>query len=72
MRIRNSRNDPFDFCADCAPPLAEAEERFADVGEGPDGRKNCFVYDDEHPPYEDGPVDMYSCYECGVPLGELD
>ena len=67
MRIRNSRNDPLDFCVDDTPSEAEAIERFADVGEGPDGRGNCFVYDDEHPPYDDEPP-IFFCYECGCPL----
>lgn len=70
MRIFASNNDPYDFCLDCAPSEAEAEEEFGDIGNGPDGRGNCFSYDTEHPPYSDW--DHFRCYRCGKRLSDND
>ena len=63
MRIYASNNDPFDFCKNCMPDEDEALHELGDVGEGPDGRTNCFAYDAEHPSYDDGIE--YKCYICG-------
>lgn len=63
MRIYKSNNDPIDFCVDCMPDEVEAYQRFGNVGDGPDSRGNCYTYDADHPPYDDG-VDYY-CYDCG-------
>lgn len=41
MRIYTSCSDPIDFCKHCFPDADEAEERYGDVGEGPDGRGNA-------------------------------
>lgn len=71
MRIYSSANDPLDFCRKCALTEAEAEECFGNVGDGPDGRGNCFGYDCDHPPYEDDP-DVYRCHDCGKVLTDRD
>lgn len=68
-RIRNSANDPIDFCWKCFPNEASAEEEFGNVGDGPDGRGNCFCYDDDHPDYDD--LD-YTCNGCGKLLTSDD
>jgi hypothetical protein len=68
MRIYTAKNDPLDFCDECAPTEEEALELYGE-GEGPDGRGNCFAYDAEHPDYDD---DDYRCHECGTLLGEDD
>jgi len=71
-RIYDSGNDPHDFCRDCYPSEAEADELFGDVdktGEGPDDRGNCYGYDAEHPPYEDTD---YACEGCRDLLTEED
>ena len=69
-RIFTSANDPLDFCTACFPNEAEAEIEFDHLGDGPDGRGNCFAYDAEHPPYED--FGDYRCKECGEVLTERD
>ena len=68
-RIYASDGDPIDLHAECFPDEDEAWERFGDVGDGPDGRGNCFAYEAEHPPYE---YEDYNCYQCGLPLTEED
>ena len=69
-RIYASNNDPFDFCHNGFPrPEAEAREAYGRMGDGPDGRGDCFEYDACHPPY-DG--DYYCCAECGMELNEID
>jgi hypothetical protein len=65
-RIYTSANDPMDFCLKCFPKTeAYAEELYGDLGDGPDGRGNCFAYDEEHPNY-DG--EGYRCTNCGKSL----
>lgn len=71
MRIYTSANDPIDLCSECRISEDEARERFGNVGDGPDGRGNCFGYDDDHPPYEDI-SGMYECHECHRQLTEED
>lgn len=68
-RIYTSANDPLDFCRKCFPDEAEALEKYGDVGDGPDGRGNCFAHDAEHPDY--GGED-YHCYECDRRLTNRD
>lgn len=70
MRIYTSANDPLDFCSKCFP-LSEdkARELYANLGDGPDGRGNCFGYAEEHPDY-DG--ENYHCCSCGKRLTALD
>jgi hypothetical protein len=71
-RIYTSASDPIDFCKrDFPQSEAAARRRFGNVGDGPDGRGNCFSYDDEHPDYTDDPK-MYRCYTCKKPLTEND
>ncbi len=62
-RVYDSTSGPIDFCKRHFPTERQAELEFGDVGDGPDGRGNCFGYDCDHPDYEDDP-DMYKCYVC--------
>lgn len=64
-RIYDSASNPNDFCKKHFPSRKDAQEEFGNVGDGPDGRGNCFAYDAEHPPYED---DDYTCRVCGCRL----
>lgn len=68
-RIRNSASDPLDFCQDCfrnlCPDEAAAKMEFAGVAMGPDGRGDCFCWNDEHPDYTG---EDYVCHACGEPL----
>lgn len=69
-RIYTSDNSPLDFCKRCFPKTeAIAFAEFGNVGDGPDGRGNCFGYDTEHPPYGDI---GYDCHKCGKALTERD
>lgn len=69
-RIRNSKNDPLDFCIKCFPKSESfAFQKYGNVGDGPDGRGNCFAYDDDHPPYE---FEDYRCEKCDKLLTEND
>jgi hypothetical protein len=68
-RVRDSASDPHDFCRRCMPTAAEAEARFGAVGDGPDGRGNCFNYDEEHPPFAE---EEYKCEGCGKRLTARD
>ena len=69
-RIYTSRNDPIDFCQRHFPRTEDAaREEFGDVGDGPDGRGNCFEYDACHPDYDGN---GYHCYECRRELTEVD
>lgn len=61
MRIYTSTSDPIDFCARHTPTEADAEKKYGRLGDGPDGRGNCFAYDAEHPDYSD---DTYRCHAC--------
>jgi len=68
-RIYDSANDAHDFCARHFPTEVVAERRFGDVGDGPDGRGNCFAYEAEHPPYEG---EHYHCKTCKTLLNDSD
>jgi hypothetical protein len=69
-RIYTSASDPLDFCTRCFPKTEEAAfAKYGNVGDGPDGRGNCFGYDDGHPPYE---FEEYDCETCGRRLKEKD
>jgi hypothetical protein len=69
-RIYTSANDPLDFCQCCFPPTEQAAYNcYGDVGDGPDGRGNCFAYDAGHPAYE---CDEYRCCQCAKLLDEGD
>ena len=65
-RVRSSTSDPYDFCRECFPSEEEALAVFGNVGDGPDGRGNCFAYEDDHPDYGYG----YACYDCKRELHE--
>jgi hypothetical protein len=68
-RIYDSQSNPLDFCKPCFPSEEDAEEEYGNVGDGPDGRGNCFGYNDEHPPYE---YEDYVCENCGAELKARD
>ncbi len=68
-RIYTSANDPLDFCWECFPDEASAEEEFGDVGDGPDGRGNCFAWDADHPNYDECD---YHCHDCKESLETED
>lgn len=71
-RIYNSASDPLDFCNECFPDEVEAEEEYGNTditGEGPDGRGNCYGYDEDHPSYSDTD---YCCESCRKPLTDAD
>lgn len=69
-RIYTSANDPLDFCCKHFPKTEEsAVEKYGNVGDGPDGRGNCFAYDADHPGYYN---DIYRCIVCKKQLGDED
>lgn len=68
-RIYSSQSDPLDFCRGHFPDYDLAFYLYSNLGDGPDGRGNCFVYDTEHPSYY--PED-YFCETCDTPLTEED
>lgn len=68
-RIYASNNDPYDFCQRCFPSEKKAKEEYGDLGDGPDGRGDCFEYDTDHPDFGG---DSYKCCECGRELKERD
>ncbi len=68
-RIYTSANDPLDFCSLCWPTEKVAKEDYANVGDGPDGRGNCFGYGEEHPGYEG---EGYRCEICEIELEAKD
>jgi len=69
-RIYTSTSDPIDFCR-LHFPLTEAiaEQLYGSLGDGPDGRGNCFGYDTDHPAYEG---EGYHCTVCHRLLTEND
>jgi hypothetical protein len=69
VRIWTSDNDALDFHTRCAPSEEVARKRYANRGDGPDGRGNCFGYDDDHPSY-DG--EGYRCTTCKKPLTDAN
>jgi len=68
-RIYTSASDPVDFCHKCFPSPLAASDRYKRVGDGPDGRGNCYGYDAEHPSY-DG--EGYTCEMCGKTLTDTN
>lgn len=67
-RIYTSQSDALDFCVQCFPMReSEAFAEYGDRGDGPDGRGNCFSWNDEHPDYGG---DDYRCHGCGCRLSE--
>lgn len=68
-RIYTSRNDPVDFCQKCFLGPKTAEEKYSGLGDGPDGRGNCYEYDAFHPDYSG---EDYVCAKCKVMLTDDD
>lgn len=69
-RIYDSASNPLDFCQKHFPKTEEiARKKYGNVGDGPDGRGNCFGYDDDHPPYADTD---YKCEVCKKALMDED
>lgn len=71
-RIYDSASNPLDFCKRDFPSAAVAQRLYGDVsktGSGPDGRGNCYGYNDDHPEY--GGED-YTCERCGKRLTDND
>lgn len=68
-RIYTSVSDPIDFCKKHFPTKKVAIEKYGNLGDGPDGRGNCFEYRADHPTYED---EGYSCDVCHKTLTEKD
>jgi hypothetical protein len=72
-RLYTSAGEPLDFCRDHFPTEDEAILEYGNeevTGTGPDGRGNCFSYDDDHPDYFGD--SMYRCTICKSPLGHED
>jgi hypothetical protein len=72
MRLYTSQSEPLDFCRKCFPSEEEAKRLYANIGEGPDGRGNCFCYDDDHPDYSENRDMGYTCWFCKKKLGKRD
>jgi len=68
-RVFDSANNPIDFCLKHMPPEEVAKRRYGNVGNGPDGRGNCFGHDCEHPDYGG---DNYRCHSCKKVLTSED
>ena len=69
-RIYDSQSEPHDFCLRCFPKTEElAFKKYGNLGDGPDGRGNCFGYDEDHPPYAETD---YRCQTCNKLLTEKD
>lgn len=68
-RIYTSASDPIDFCNKHFPTEDQAKRRFSCLGDGPDGRGNCFGYAEDHPDYEDTD---YRCHTCRARLKARD
>ncbi len=68
-RIYTSTSDPIDFCKRHFPNEAKARLDFGKLGDGPDGRGNCFAHNAEHPEYEG---EGYTCEVCNKELTEQD
>jgi hypothetical protein len=68
-RISTSASDPLDFCTQCMPSERIARRDFGDIGDGPDGRGNCFDHGTEHPDYGG---EEYTCEKCHAILTDDD
>lgn len=68
-RVIASNSDCYDFCHICMPTVEEAVAEYGDIGYGPDGRGNCFGYNEDHPPYQETD---YTCTKCGDALKTID
>jgi len=70
MRIYTSASDPIDLCRRHHISEETAEKRYGNLGDGPDGRGNCFGYDCEHPDYSE--FGDYKCHVCKRSLTDND
>jgi hypothetical protein len=70
-RICTSNSEPRDFCQTCFPSEALAYAQYGYMGDGPDGRGNCFEHDTDHPNYDDEEMG-YVCEMCHTPLTAED
>lgn len=61
-RVYTSCSDPIDFCKRHFPGEKLALKRYGNLGDGPDGRGNCFGWNAAHPAYGD---EDYKCETCG-------
>lgn len=69
-RIYNSASEPIDYCKKHFPAEdSVTAARHQNAGDGPDGRGNCYGYDEDHPDYDDG---KYTCEICNKRLGAED
>jgi hypothetical protein len=68
-RVYTSQSDPLDFCLEHFPLEWVAEIEYSSLGDGPDGRGNCFSWNDEHPDYD---YPEYVCCVCGKKLTDED
>lgn len=68
-RIYDSTSDPLDFCERCFPSETYAIKKYGNLGDGPDGRGNCFAYEADHPDYEG---ENYRCEKCHALLTNMD
>lgn len=68
-RVYTSQSDPLDFCRKHFPTEANAMVKYGLLGDGPDGRGNCFAHDAEHPDYSD---EDYRCEVCKAKLTSCD
>lgn len=69
MRIYTSTDEALDYCNECGITEDEAIEQWGNIGDGSNGRGNCFEYDGTHPDYDDC---EYYCQCCGERLTSKD
>lgn len=70
-RVYDSSSDPIDFCRKHFPSEETAWTKYGNVGDGPDGRGNCFGHDAAHPGYDEDPG-FYRCVTCNRILTDRD
>ena len=69
-RIYASNSDPHDYCLRCYPDEGSVTwHRLQNMGDGPDGRGDCFDADSDHPSYRE---DEYRCFACNRKLTSKD
>ncbi len=68
-RIVTSSSDPIDFCRQHFPREGTARQAYANLGDGPDDRGNCFSWNEEHPDYAE---EDYRCETCNSVLTSRD
>jgi hypothetical protein len=71
MRIYDGDGAAYDYCRRCAPDEAQALEMHGGTSLFRPNRSD-YVYDAEHPEYEDDPRVIYRCYACGRRLANMD